>query len=128
MIWQAVTASSPLHTGVHDTSPRPGMPSSVCTRSITNGDSEWMPKLPRMTNSGTIGTLTGIVSILRIRMDGLEDSVFFKHVAQVSAFHQLRARAVFAANLFRCELDHFRHDVFRHHDDTIEIGEYKIAR
>src|SRR5437667_1364690 len=59
----AVTWSSPLQRGVHDTSPRPVMPSPVRMRTSRNGDTEWYPPLPRMARCSRIGTRTGIVSM-----------------------------------------------------------------
>src|SRR5260370_3831537 len=64
----AVTWSSPLHRGVPETSPRPDTPSSVCTLTRRNGDTEWEPPLARMASSRRMGTRTGMQSILVIFM------------------------------------------------------------
>src|SRR5260370_2499950 len=63
-----VTWSSPPHRGVHETSPRPDTPSSVCTLTRRNGDTEWEPPLARMASSRRMGTRTGMQSILVIFM------------------------------------------------------------
>src|SRR5262245_53266295 len=67
----AVTWSSPLHRGVHETSPSPTRPSSEWTFTSRNGETECDPPRPLLiASSGLIGTRTGIVSMRLIFMVG----------------------------------------------------------
>src|SRR5438094_789933 len=59
----ADTWSSPDQRGVHDASPRPTSPASVCNLTSKNGEVSCVPPRPDLiANSGLIGTRTGIVS------------------------------------------------------------------
>src|SRR5689334_16471697 len=60
----ADTWSSPDHRGVHDASPSPTSPSSVCTFTSRKGEVTCDPPRPDLiASAGLIGTRTGIVSI-----------------------------------------------------------------